>query len=120
MQYSPAPFQKWHLTYNGSSFRDLLQKTHPTFKQRQRHLWLSLGKIKMEQKSESIKCNLSKNVELLFAFGKMVHRVDWFSITANIKDGNVFYADIYVIITEILTSHKKKLKKKKSFNKVNF
>ena len=38
MQYSPAPFQKSHLTYNASSFRDLLQKTHPTFKQRQRHL----------------------------------------------------------------------------------
>ena len=47
-------------------------------------------------------------MELLPAFGKIVLRVDYFSIIANIKDGNVFYTDIYTITIKVLTSHKKK------------
>ena len=79
MQYSLAPFQKSHLTYNDNFSCDLVQKTCPTSRQ-WRHLQLSLGEIKMEHKIGSISCNFSKNVELLCTFGKMVHRVDWFSI----------------------------------------
>ena len=63
------------MTDNGNSFPDLVQKTCPTSKQRQRYLQLSLGEIKMENKNWVYKLQFEEKHRASLCFGKMVRRV---------------------------------------------